>query len=86
MTENSKAQFCEHIDKALQTLREDPDVAVDKVIDCLCSDIRFWESNTEISRKYLIPLKSKSVEDVERGLEYVKLKYREKGDPTFCRW
>lgn len=86
MTEVSKAQFCEHIDKALQTLREYPDVAVDEVIDCLCSDIRFWDSNTEISRHYLIPLKSKSVEDVERGLEYIKLKYIERGAPTFCRW
>lgn len=86
MTEEIKAQFCEHVDKALQILKEDPNVAVDKVIDCLCRDICFWDSNTEISRHYLIPLKSKSVEDIKRGLEYIKLKYREKGSPTLCRW
>lgn len=68
MTEVSKAQFCEHIDKALQTLREYPDVAVDEVIDCLCSDIRFWDSNTEISRHYLIPLNQNQLKTLKGGL------------------
>lgn len=79
-------QFCERIDNVLHIIRQNSTTPIDVVIDNLCSDICFWDSNAEISRNYLVPLKSKSRAEVVSGLEYVKSKFKEKGNPFFHRW
>ena len=86
MLTEAVAQFCEYIDIAINTINEILDNRIEDTIDKLCSDICFWDSNTEISRKYLSPLKGMKREDVITGLEYVKTMYSKKGDPTFHHW
>lgn len=79
-------QFYERIDRALDIIRQNPEIPVDAVIDNLCKDICFWDSNSEISRNYLAPLKSKSRVEVELGLEYIKSNYSKNGHPFFNHW
>ena len=86
MADECSAQFCEHIDNALRIIQENNDVFINNVIDSLCEDIWCWDSNTEISRKYLKPLKGRPKEDVINGLEDVKSKYLKFGNPFFHEW
>lgn len=86
MMKEAVIQFCERIDSAINTIINNSNSSVDNIIDQLCSNICFWDSNSEISRKYLLPLKGKKSEEVIAGLEYIKTMYSKKGDPTFHRW
>ena len=73
MMNEEVTQFCERIDSAINTINNNSNSRIEDVIDQLCSNICFWDSNTEISRKYLLPLKGKKIEDVIAALEYVKI-------------
>lgn len=86
MEREIKQQFAERIDNAISILSNDSNINLKKFIENLKNDICFWDSNNIIYRNYLLPLKTKSIEEIIEGLKIIRNNYMENGNPFFNKW